>query len=429
MATIKSISSKSSIGKIVKYVTNKNKTNDELITGINCSPENVKDEMSYTKSHYHKKGGVEYYHIMQSFKPGEIDAKKAHEIGKELANNIAPYYESLVVTHIDKKHIHNHIVINSVSFKDGKKYQVERGAYKIKKESDKICVRENLSVLENKRESQKNKSSVEAKSMSSNEYRAAINKNVIWWKGQVIIDIKESQLKSKTKEEFIEAMEYKGYKVSWSDTRKYITYTTPDGKKIRDNKLHDEKLLKGAMENGFKQATRQEYDRGTEGNLSGIKREAEPGIIASTTSRIIEGNWNKLSGAENSFSKPSGTDLYTEFSKQGTNKRDNNIDRESSGTSAECTKGTGRINEQLHKHGSRSNSAHKPVYEAFGQRSSARGIQKSTETREIEPNINGQSDNNNDRGISNSDDMLVNNNNSISKEINKEKKKDFDLER
>lgn len=428
MATIKSISSKSSIGKIVKYVTNKNKTNDELITGINCSPENVNAEMNYTKTHYHKKEGIQYFHVIQSFRSGELDGKKAHEIGKELANNIAAYHESLVVTHIDKKHIHNHIVINSVSFKDGKKYQVERGAYKIKKESDKICVRENLSVLENKRENQKNKNLVKVKNMSSNEYRAAINKDTTWWKGQVIIDIRQSQLKSQTKEDFIKEMEGKGYKVNWSDNRKYITYTTPDGKKIRDNKLHEEKLLKEVMERGFRQVTREQYDRATKSNVSGITRATEPGVIASATNRVIERSKQKLSGAENGFSKSSGTDLYTELSKQGTIKGNVNINRESDGVARTAIEEPGGTGRELQKRSNRSNSTDGQIFEAFSKGSSTRGIQEYAEAREVKPNIDGQSNNNDDRSISNSDNMLTNNHdNNNFKEI--DKKKDVDLER
>ncbi|MFL0269248.1 relaxase/mobilization nuclease domain-containing protein [Candidatus Clostridium radicumherbarum] len=428
MASIKSLSSKSPVSKIVKYVTNPKKTNEELISGVNCSPENVKDEMNYTKTHYHKKNGVQYFHVIQSFKPGEVDPKKAHAIGTELASKIAPYHECLVVTHTDKNHIHNHIVINSVSYKNGKKYQVENGAYKIKKESDKICERENLSVIENKKKAEKDKGTAKVKGMSNNEYRAAINKDTPWWKGQIIIDIKQSQLKCKTKEDFIKDMESKGYKVNWSDTRKYITYTTPDGKKIRDNKLHDGTLLKEVMESGFKRVTKEQYDRGAERNISGITRAAEPGIIASATNRAIEGSKQKSSGAESSISKPTGADLYTELSKQGAIKGANNINRESGGSSRTDIKGSGRAGEQLQKHSIRANAADGQVYEVSSQGGTTRGLQESSEARETKTNTNGQSNNNNDRSISNSNNMSANDiSNNLSKEV--ENKKNLGLER
>lgn len=420
MASIKSLSSKSPIRKIVKYVTNPKKTCEELISGVNCSPENVKDEMNYTKAYYHKKGGVQYYHVIQSFKPGEADPKKAHAIGTELASKIAPYHECLVVTHTDKGHIHNHIVINSVSYKNGKKYHVENGAYKIKNESDKICERENLSVIENKKKVEKDRDSVKVKGMSNNEYRAAINKGVLWWKGQTIIDIKQSQLKSQTKEAFIKDMEGKGYKINWSDTRRYITYTTPNGNKIRDNKLHDETLLKEVMESGFKRATKEQYDRGTESIISGTTRAAEPGIITSATNRAIEGSKQKSSGAENSISKSIGADLYTELTKQGTIKGSNNINRESDGTARTDIKEPGRTGEQLQKHSNRANAADGQVYKVSSQGGTTRGLQESTEAREIKVDTNGQGNNNYDRSISNSNNMSSNDiSDNLSKEVEK----------
>lgn len=422
MASIKSLSSKSPVSKIIKYVTNPQKTNEDLISGINCNPENVKDEMKYTKAHYHKTDGVQYFHVIQSFKPGEIDPNKAHAIGAELASKIAQYHECLVVTHTDKDHIHNHIVINSVSYKTGKKYQVENGAYKIKKESDKICERENLSIIENKKKLEKDKDSVKVKGMSSNEYRVAINKDVPWWKGQVIIHIRESKLKCTTKEDFIKDMEGKGYKVNWSDTRKYITYTTPDGKKVRDNKLHDETLLKEAMEIGFKHANRKQYDGETERNLSGTTRAAEPGIIASATNRAIEGSKQKFSRAENSVSKSTGADIYTELSKQGAIKGHININRECDRASRTDIKESGRTSHQLQKRNLRANESNGQVYEISGQGSSTRSLQESSEAREAKANTNGQSNNNNDRSISNSNNMPIDYiNNNLSKELEREK--------
>ncbi|MDP4146183.1 MAG: relaxase/mobilization nuclease domain-containing protein [Bacillota bacterium] len=428
MASIKCLSSKSQVNKIVKYVTNPKKTNEELISGVNCSTENVRNEMNYTKTYYGKKDGIQYFHVIQSFKPGEVDPKKAHEIGTELANRIATYHECLVVTHIDKEHIHNHIVINSVNYKDGKKYQVENGAYKIKKESDKICERENLSVIENKKKINKDKNSVKVKGMSSNEYRAAINKDIHWWKGQVIIDIKQSQLRSKTKEDFIKDMESKGYKVNWSDSRRYITYTTPDGRKVRDNKLHDEKLLKEVMENGFKQATREQHDRGAERKVSGVTRATDSGIIAGAANRAIEGSKQKFSGAENGLSKPTGADLYTELSKQGAIQREYNIGGEYNGTSTTSTRESRKLGEQLQGYGDRANTTDGQVHEALSQRGTTRGLQESTETRGTKANTNGQSNNNDDRSISNSNNKFVRNNSSdTSKKV--EQKKDLGLER
>ncbi len=410
MATIKSFSGKSSVNRIINYVNNGKKTNGSLISGYNCSPENVKDEMKYTKTYYNKKDDIQYYHVIQSFKPGEIEPEKANKLGLELVSKIAPYYECLVVTHIDKGHIHNHIIINSVSYKNGRKYQVERGAYKIKKESDKICERENLSIVESKKKFVKDKDSVKVKGMSNGEYRAAINKDVEWWKGRLIIDIKESKIKCQNKDDFINDMESKGYKVNWSDTRKYITYTTPSGNKVRDNKLHDENLLKEAMENGFRQIVRKEYDRGAESKLTAIAGATRPGIIASTTNRIINGSKQKFDRAEDSIPKPSRTDLYSKFAEQGENERLYNSTREDGRISTTDFRGSGRVDGKTDQYNRGTNTKFGQVHKVSSERGSARSKQEFTEASAINNIISREDNFDDDRGISNFN-FIFNNNN------------------
>lgn len=91
------------------------------MTGINCSPEYARDQMMLTKTHYHKKSGILLWHGYQSFKPREVTPEEAHAIGVELAQRLwGDDYEILVCTHLDTLHIHNHFVINSVSWRNGK---------------------------------------------------------------------------------------------------------------------------------------------------------------------------------------------------------------------------------------------------------------------------------------------------------------------
>ncbi|GAH59415.1 unnamed protein product [marine sediment metagenome] len=144
MAVIKILPSKGSLKKIIDYVLNKEKTDEKIISGKNCSPNEVAiDEMNTTKELYGKTDGLSYHHIIQSFKPGEVSPELAHEIGKELAENQFKGYEVLVATHIDKKHIHNHLVVNSVSFLDGRKLISNKETLReIKRESNRICQRE-----------------------------------------------------------------------------------------------------------------------------------------------------------------------------------------------------------------------------------------------------------------------------------------------
>lgn len=408
MANIKCFSSKSPVKRILNYVKNPQKTNEQLIVGINCSVENVRDEMNYTKTHYKKNEGIQYYHVIQSFKPGEITEGKCNELGIELAKKIALNYECLVVTHIDKEHLHNHIVINSVSYTDGKKYQIENGAYKIKKESNMICEREHLSVIEDKKinatkeERKEIKENEKIKPMSSNEYRAAINKDKEWWKGQLIIDIKQCKMQSNSKDEFIKGMEEKGYKVNWTDSRKYITYTTDKGK-FRDNKLHDENLLKEAMENEFRQATRNEYDKAAEGNSTG---DSSQGVIESITRRTIEGSQQELHRSEDRIPKSVRTNLYTESTEQG----NLNINRQYNGASKDDSREPRNVAEEGKRQYERTNRGTRKVQEISSEGSAARGSEKYAQAGESKDIISGEGNFNEDRIISNSNNMPINNN-------------------
>lgn len=142
----------------INYITREEKTNlnDEnetlLITGVNCTKENVLHEMNQTKKRFHKQGGILAFHSYQSFKIGEIEPELAHKVGLELANELwGDRFEILVATHMDKHHIHNHFLINSVSFVDGKRYYDNHSTYaEFRRMNDLICSEYNLNVLEEK---------------------------------------------------------------------------------------------------------------------------------------------------------------------------------------------------------------------------------------------------------------------------------------
>ena len=149
MAVIKIISSKNNVKNIINYVLNKEKTNERIIGGKDCSPLNAVAEMNATKNLYGKTDGITYHHIIQSFKPGEITPESAHKIGLEIAEKQFKNHEVLVATHKDKEHVHNHLIINSVSFKDGHKLISNKESLReIKFESNRICEREHLSTIE-----------------------------------------------------------------------------------------------------------------------------------------------------------------------------------------------------------------------------------------------------------------------------------------
>lgn len=120
------------------------------VSGINCLPETAYQDMMKTKEYWEKKNGILGYHSFQSFKEGEVTADKAHLIGLKLAEEMwGDRFEVIVATHINTNHIHNHFVINSVSFKDGKKYHDCNETYALLRNiSDSLCQEYGLSVVD-----------------------------------------------------------------------------------------------------------------------------------------------------------------------------------------------------------------------------------------------------------------------------------------
>lgn len=234
--------------RVLDYVKREAKTTHEgkkLVTGIICPAETAYTNMMLTKNLHKKTGGRMYYHLCQSFSPDEkITPELAHKVGVELAEKLFPGYEIVVGTHVDREHIHSHIVFNSVNCETGKMYHSDnKDIQRWRDASDEICLKYGLSVVTN----DPNK---DFKRPGAREFRA-IDKNNSW-KMQLVLLIELAMKRAKTREEFIKFMEEHGYKVTWTDTRKYITYTTPDEHKCRDNKLHESKFLKEAMQNEFR---------------------------------------------------------------------------------------------------------------------------------------------------------------------------------
>lgn len=123
-----------------------------FVSGVNCSPSTARDEMIAVKKRFGKEDGTVAYHGYQSFAPGEADPQTAHEIGLKLAKKLwGEKYQVVVATHLDKSnHLHNHFVVNTVSFVDGIKYhRTEKDYYDMQRESDRLCREYGLSVIEN----------------------------------------------------------------------------------------------------------------------------------------------------------------------------------------------------------------------------------------------------------------------------------------
>ena len=207
---------------VLNYVSRKEKTVSEdkrFVTGVNCSPETALDEMTATKNLYHTTDGRLYYHLVQSFPSGyEIEPELAHKIAVELAEKAFNKYEVVVATHIDREHIHSHLVLNSVSFEDGKKYHSNKESVEeLMKLSDEICQRYGVHVLDTP------KKKVNKDILSDSEYRSAKRGESFKWELMNVINQVMKQAKSK--KQFCYLMKQQGYDVRWEDNRKYITYT------------------------------------------------------------------------------------------------------------------------------------------------------------------------------------------------------------
>ena len=242
----KGTQSRAAMAGVLFYVAQPKKTtweDEQLVSGINCQPQSVYDDFLNTKLLYHKDGGVMFYHMVQSFPKGEmIDPRQAHEAARRLAE----YFngcEVLVCTHVDREHIHSHCVINSVNFETGKKlHMAKEQLQELMRRNDALCQEMGLPVFEAARQ--------QSRGMGGAEYHTALKGQS--WKLRLMNTIDECMKYAADKDAFVSLMESEGYAVRWEDTRKYITYTTPDGMRCRDNKLHEEKYCKEAMEHEFR---------------------------------------------------------------------------------------------------------------------------------------------------------------------------------
>ena len=241
---------------VMRYVSQLGKTlwdGQQLVSGIDCQPETAFDEFLSTKLLHHKDGGVMFYHMVQSFPKGaDVDPRTAHEAARQLAG----YFEGceiLVCTHTDREHIHSHCIINSVNFETGKKVHIaDKQIQELRVRNDQIC--EELGLPKFQKDEQR-----QVRGMSNAEYYPAAKGES--WKFELMRVIDECMRCAGNREEFLVLLRSEGYNATWTDGRKNITYTTPDGRKCRNSKLHIEKYLKENMETEFGYRTENDNTR------------------------------------------------------------------------------------------------------------------------------------------------------------------------
>lgn len=243
--------------KVMAYCMQPTKTKlrEEVFatSGQNCVPLFAYEQFMTTKEYWHKADGLCFRHYVQSFDPNEkITPLVANEIAREFAARAWEGYEVLIATHVDRAHIHTHLIVNTVHPETGKKlHETPTNLGRLRAISDEICAAHGLSVLpgyDGKRKTM---------TMGSGEYRSARRGQS--WKIRLRKAIGVAMEWSYTREEFLANMNDLGYDVRWESGRKSITYTCRcekpyrDGKfpKCNDDKLSDEKYLKGNMEYEF----------------------------------------------------------------------------------------------------------------------------------------------------------------------------------
>ena len=216
MAVTKIKPIKSTLSKALDYIENPDKTDGKmLISSFGCSYETADIEFGYTLSQALDKGSNLAFHLIQSFAPGEVDYEKAHEIGKQLADAVTKgQHEYVVTTHIDKGHIHNHVIFCAVNFVDHHKYNSnKRSYYGIRNMSDKLCRENGLSVVVPGKGS---------KGKSYAEYQA--EKTGTSWKGKLKTAVDALIPQVSSFEELLTRLQAAGYEIK---PGKYVSCRAP----------------------------------------------------------------------------------------------------------------------------------------------------------------------------------------------------------
>ena len=220
MAVIKIKTIKSNLQAVINYGKNGDKTdNGILVSSVNCSVDTAYEEMALTKKFFHKEDKTLGYHIIQSFKGNEVSPERANQIGKELAEELwGDKYQVVICTHINKENVHNHLILNSVSLIDGKKYHNGKEDIAFLKEaSDNLCFKYGLSIVTTPR-AEKEREFRQKNIDNFNRRDEKIQK--------IIIDIDETIKSVKKYSDFKLVLTAKGYS-NIKDNGKYFSLKSP----------------------------------------------------------------------------------------------------------------------------------------------------------------------------------------------------------
>ena len=261
---------------VMEYATNKDKTEQRyFVTGVNCDPTTARDEMMIAKAQWNDESEIVCYHGFQSFKHGELTPEQAHEVGVKLAEKMwGDRFQVVVATHLNTECLHNHFVVNSVSFADGKHYHDNNANLRLlRQRSDELCREYDLSVIEHPSGRKKPYALYQAEKQGlptrDNVARQAVD---------------EAISKSFTLKDFDRLMAEMGYKCSFDPNRKYWTIIGKGWQ--RPKRLYklgedytNERILERIRENSyavkfarFAEPTREVKVYRLKGSLSGARK-------------------------------------------------------------------------------------------------------------------------------------------------------------
>ncbi len=216
--TVKKAESAGSLEEAIDYALNREKTEQTVFEdSIGCTCISAYADMVATKKRFHKTGGVQGYHLIQSFAAGEVTPEMAHLVGMELAEELLKgRFEAVLTTHLNTRHYHNHLVFNSVSMADGRKYHSNCRNYygEIRRISDELCRKYGLSVIQTN----------SGRGMHYSQWQAE-KEGRPTWRTVIRLDIREAVEVSFTWRQFLAEMEKKGY--VWKSDRKYPALKAP----------------------------------------------------------------------------------------------------------------------------------------------------------------------------------------------------------
>ena len=279
MAYTKIHAIKATVDKAIDYICNPDKTDENIfISSFACSPETAAIDFKYTLDHCRENSPNKAYHLIQAFAPGEVSFEEAHRIGKELADRLLQgKYSYVVTTHIDKGHVHNHIIFCAADNINHDKYHdCKQSYYRIRKLSDELCKEHNLSVI----------IPGEKRGRKYNEWDA--DKNGTAWKPQLRKDINSCIKSASTYEEFLLLLRAKGYEIKGEEfgenALKYISFR-PLGK---------ERFIRGSIKSLGKEYTKERIRERIE-----LKRERKATIPKSdyASRRLVDTSDEKFQNA------------------------------------------------------------------------------------------------------------------------------------